>query len=201
LTGLLDDGSAGLLDVKRQGGVAIVQDPTDAQFPDMPRNALAATQVDFCAPLSDIPPLLANLYAEEIPNTMPAIPEMLTVETLADTGKVTPMEQLGKPSTYTCPECAGVLWEIDDKELLRFRCRVGHAFSAEGLAGEHKKLTEDTLWAAARSLEESASFARRLSDRYRTNDLQAAADEYKRRADVDQAHAASIIAALTETTD
>jgi two-component system, chemotaxis family, protein-glutamate methylesterase/glutaminase len=63
LTGGLDDGSAGLLAVKRSGGVAIVQDPDDARFPAMPRSALATVIVDYTVPLSGIAPLLVRLVA------------------------------------------------------------------------------------------------------------------------------------------
>jgi len=61
LTGFLHDGTAGLAAIKQAGGLAIVQDPVDAEFPDMPGRALAGTAVDYCAPLSEIPGLLAGL--------------------------------------------------------------------------------------------------------------------------------------------
>jgi two-component system chemotaxis response regulator CheB len=201
LTGLLDDGAAGLLEVKRRGGLAIVQHPSDAQFPDMPRNALSATEADYCVPLSDVAPLLARLCTEEIPEAARPAPGVSELEARADAGELVPMDRLGKPSAYSCPECCGVLWEVNDPALLRFRCRVGHSFSAEGLVSEHHKVTEDALWAAARSLEERAGFARRLSDRCRTSDLQDAAAQYELRADNDEAHAASIIAMLTRSED
>jgi two-component system, chemotaxis family, protein-glutamate methylesterase/glutaminase len=46
LTGFLQDGTAGLAAIKRAGGVAIVQDPVDAEFPGMPASAMAGAQVD-----------------------------------------------------------------------------------------------------------------------------------------------------------
>ena len=72
LTGFLQDGTAGLAAIKQGGGVAIVQDPLDAEFPDMPSSALAGARVDYCAPLSEIPALLtglssvANVWASSI---------------------------------------------------------------------------------------------------------------------------------------
>jgi len=65
LTGARDDGTAGLLAVKRSGGVAIVQDPASARFPDMPRSALASVTVDYTVPLSRIAPLLVRLVASD----------------------------------------------------------------------------------------------------------------------------------------
>ena len=56
LTGLLDDGTAGLMAVKMRGGVAIVQNPDDALYADMPRNAIKSVEdIDHIVPLSDIP--------------------------------------------------------------------------------------------------------------------------------------------------
>lgn len=201
LTGLLDDGSAGLAEVKRHGGLAVVQSPSDAQFPTMPRNALSATEVDYCVPLSEMAALITRLCAASIEEAHWKVSEALDLEARADTGEIVPMEKLGKSSVYSCPECGGVLWEMDDQHLVRFRCRVGHTFSAEGLASEHHRVTEDTLWAAARSLEESASFARRLSHRCRTHNLREAAETYEARAERDEAHAASIVKMLTRSTD
>ena len=66
LTGGLDDGTAGLWAVKRLGGIAIVQDPKDAQVAGMPRNAIAHVAPDYCVPLAEIPALLRRLAAENI---------------------------------------------------------------------------------------------------------------------------------------
>ncbi|HEX4340873.1 MAG TPA: chemotaxis protein CheB [Polyangiaceae bacterium] len=200
LSGLLDDGAAGLLAVKRQHGITIVQDPADARYPDMPQNALAATKVDHCVPAAQIGTLLTRV-SQGTPGQLERadVPRVLELETDSDGGKMVPMEEFGKPSGYSCPECSGVLWEIDDPALLRFRCRVGHVFSAEGLRKEHRILTEDTLWAAARALGESASFARRMAERYRKNDLTEAAEDQLRRAERDEEHAAKISGVLAET--
>ena len=72
-----------------------------------------------------------------------------------------------KPSIFGCPECGGVLWEIEQKGLLRFRCCVGHAYTADHLRAEQRFVVETALWAALRALEESASLSRRLADRAR----------------------------------
>ena len=63
LSGGLDDGSAGLLTVKQQGGTAIVQDPATALYPSMPQSALSRVHVDHCVPAEDIAALLIRLAA------------------------------------------------------------------------------------------------------------------------------------------
>jgi two-component system chemotaxis response regulator CheB len=71
----------------------------------------------------------------------------------------------GQPSAFACPDCGGVLWEIDDNGFLRFRCRVGHAFTARHLGAEQRHAVETALWAALRALEESASLYGRMAER------------------------------------
>ena len=64
LSGMLDDGSAGLVAVRRGGGVAVVQDPDDARFSEMPQNALDTAGADYCVPLEEMAPLLARLVRQ-----------------------------------------------------------------------------------------------------------------------------------------
>ena len=61
LSGGQDDGAAGLFSIKSHGGLAIVQDPNDAPFPEMPTNALLAATVDFRVPAIEIAKIIFNL--------------------------------------------------------------------------------------------------------------------------------------------
>jgi two-component system chemotaxis response regulator CheB len=166
LSGALDDGTAGLLAVKRHGGVAIVQDPGEALYPSMPASALAHVQVDRVLPLAAIGPLLVELAnmdapAEEVdPLTQSMAKE--TALTEMDIAMMENQEHLGTPSVFSCPECGGVLWEMEDGGLLRFRCRVGHAFSIESVLAEQSDTLESALWVALKTLQESADLLRRL---------------------------------------
>ena len=166
LTGALDDGTAGLYAVKQRGGVAVVQDPKDALIDSMPRNALEYVAVDHCLPLRDIPALLTRLAHEPAAReTLPASGEML-VEAAIDEAKVTAMgneNPVGTLSAFTCPECRGPLWEIRDGELLRFRCRSGHAFSSESMIAGQSEALDEALWAAFNTLNESAILSERLA--------------------------------------
>lgn len=168
LSGALDDGTAGLQAVKMRGGLAVVQSPDDALFSSMPSSALEQVAVDHCLPATEIPPLLTRLAREPAPEGAIAVSEDLDHESkIAELNPTTLQgdDRPGMPSTFSCRECGGVLWELHDRELIRFRCRVGHAYSAETLLAEQADTLEEALWVALRALEENAVLAHRLSDR------------------------------------
>jgi two-component system chemotaxis response regulator CheB len=166
LTGALNDGTAGLLAIKRRGGVAIIQDPDEALFAGMPGSARRTVAIDYCLSVTDIAPTLARVAREPVAEegAYPVPAEMELEHRYARGEDVTPERdgQFGQPTTLTCPECHGPLWEIKDSGMLRFRCRTGHAFTAESMLAEQAEALEDALWLAINTLEESALTAERL---------------------------------------
>lgn len=168
LSGTLDDGTAGLWAVKYCGGVCIVQDPADAMYGEMPRNAMNAVEVDHCLPLRDIPPLLVDLahQAARSPGRPPPQRMKTEIEFAMIEHDIRDMGGLGVPTAFTCPNCQGALWELNDGDLLRFRCHVGHAFSSESLLAEQTVALEEALNSAVRALEEKSAVLRRMADRY-----------------------------------
>jgi len=159
LTGRLDDGSAGLWAIKERGGIAIVQDPRDAEYAQMPQNALTHVRVDHCVPLAEIGPLLGRLAEKSLPSGVSTMPKGLELETrIAKEERVSKREllQLGDPSVFTCPECHGALLQLKHSPVLRFRCHTGHAFSLQSLLSELNTQIESNLWTAIRSIEECA---------------------------------------------
>ncbi|MGI4862638.1 MAG: chemotaxis protein CheB [Janthinobacterium lividum] len=159
LTGMLHDGTAGLDFVKRCGGIAVVQDPADAEFPSMPESALKAVAIDHVVPLAQMGALLAALVSPPrgmLPGST-IIPQDLKLEAaIAERhmGTAEQVGQLGHQIPLTCPDCGGSLWEIEHGNVQRFRCHTGHAFTAEALAESSRHALEETLWVALRMMEE-----------------------------------------------
>lgn len=76
LSGALDDGVAGMLDIKLGGGVTLVQDTDDALFSGMPRSVVEQMEVDRILPAAAIPAALAELAGHEVPDEpTPTAPE------------------------------------------------------------------------------------------------------------------------------
>jgi len=172
LSGLLDDGSAGLIAIKRSGGIAIVQDPDDALCPDMPHNALRHVEADHCLPAAEIGPALAELVSADPPQhaLLPELPELqegwrreVAIQ-LQGSGAVGTAVELGEQVPASCPECGGPLWKMQDG-VLRFRCHTGHALTALHLAEGFEHAAETALWAALRVLDERARMLRRMAER------------------------------------
>jgi two-component system, chemotaxis family, protein-glutamate methylesterase/glutaminase len=171
LSGNLSDGTAGMLTIKQRGGIAVVQDPESALYPGMPRSAIERVRVDHVLPVSAIPQLLTELTADrarprkEQGMDLPDPVDKSTHETMDEAATEDRKTQVGIPSTMSCPECHGVLWEHRDGKVLAFRCRVGHAFTEEALLAIQAEQLEAALWTALRALEEHAALSRRMATR------------------------------------
>lgn len=184
LSGALSDGTAGLGAIKQCGGVAVVQDPTDAAVPDMPRSAQRHVDVDYAVPISALGDLLVRLAHEPAGET-PEIPDRIRLETAIAAQELAGMaanDQLGSPSRFTCPECHGTLWEINDGSLLRYRCHVGHALTGEAMLAAQAKETEDMLWSLMRAHQERAELARKMADQERSLNRGKLAEQMAQRA-------------------
>jgi two-component system, chemotaxis family, protein-glutamate methylesterase/glutaminase len=160
LSGTMDDGAAGLRAIRTVGGLAVVQDPERAAFPGMPLAAIHEGQPHFVGP--------ANALAERVLEWLDellvtrAAPSLAPVE---DPYGEPGGEEMAELTPLTCPECGGTLWHRDDYGAERYRCRVGHAFSADGLMLGKQTALESALWAAIVALEERAEVSRRIARR------------------------------------
>ena len=195
LSGMLDDGAAGMAAVHARGGIGVVQDPNDALFPGMPTSAMRYNNPEYRVPATEIGPLLVRLAREMVHEVVKEAPEAMEKEAeiaALDMSVVGDPDKVGKSSVYGCPECGGVLWEMEEGPLLRYRCRVGHAYTADNLLSEQSLHLEAALWAALRGLEEKASLVHRLATRSRDAGHGMLADRYAEQEHDAQQHAAVI---------
>ena len=168
--------------IKKRGGITIVQDPFEAPFPSMPLSVMQEIKVDYSLPIREIAPLLDKLSHEtaEEEGRYP-VPEEMEIESriaeqeMESDELIASVEKLGKISKLTCPDCHGALWEINDDDMLRYRCHVGHAYSAESLSDGQSEMLDAALWSAVRALEEQMILSRRIVERARrANQMRAA---------------------------
>jgi two-component system chemotaxis response regulator CheB len=155
----------------------------------MPQNALRFVKPDRVLAAADIPAALVELSGKHMPMLVSENKGSDRETAMSEMEYIPEEQHPGKPSTYVCPECSGTLWEIDDDELMRFRCRVGHAYSPENMLEAKAEAAEASLWAALRSLEESASLSRRMAQRVSRGALR---NRYLDDAESKMAHAATL---------
>jgi two-component system chemotaxis response regulator CheB len=140
LSGMLNDGAAGLAAIKRQGGIGIVQARRDATAGEMPLAALEATPVDLSAEAVDLGPAIAT-FVSQPPGPVHPVPADLTVEVaIAAGGRIdtSALTAIADPVALTCPDCGGVLSAVREHGPLRFRCQVGHGHTAKALYDEQE---------------------------------------------------------------
>ena len=168
LSGSRDDGAAGLASVAGRGGTTVVQEPSDALYPGMPEAALAQVAADHVLPAAKLGGLLAGIAAMDIPHDAHHAhhdPLLDAEVAMSELTAVTTDALAAPPAGYGCPACGGGLFQIEDKPVPRYRCRVGHAWSPESLLDEQAVALEGALWMALRALEEKSSLSRRMAAR------------------------------------
>ncbi len=168
LTGMLDDGTAGLLAIKRRGGTAVVQDPQEASYPSMPESALRYVAVDHVCRLAELAPLLASLARRPVATDEggSSMSDQLNLEVNIEHMDRVALQNghaLATSAPFSCPDCGGVLAEFYDGDLLRFRCQVGHSFSRQSMLASSAAALDRSVWAAFNSLGERAKLAERLA--------------------------------------
>ena len=201
LTGMLNDGTSGLWAIKDRGGTTIVQDPDDAQFPDMPMNALNNVEIDYRVPLTEMAKILLKLAAEPDKKDDGFKPEEMGIEVRMTTDRKvsdTDVKKIGEVSEFTCPECHGTLWKIQEGNIIRFRCRTGHAYSVEALLDELSKLIENLVWESIKGLEEYTSLIKYLAEHFHDEPLKHKKGIYLEKAEVSQKFADALRDILTK---
>jgi two-component system chemotaxis response regulator CheB len=187
LTGLLDDGRSGMLAIKKCGGTCIVQNPNEAEYPDMPLAVLNNMEVDYCGSLAEMGTVIREIIKHppqekfDIPADIKAESEIaekvaIGVERVAD---------LGDPTLYSCPDCGGSLWQITENNMNRYRCYIGHAYSENDLVSRQGENMEATLWIALRMMEERRNLLQKMEqDARRKGFMRIASDHHHRSVDL-----------------
>jgi two-component system, chemotaxis family, protein-glutamate methylesterase/glutaminase len=188
LSGSLDDGTSGLWTIKKYGGLAIVQDPLEAEVPSMPEHAIQAVAVDHIVPVSEMAPLLEKLTTEAaLPLNNPDMENKKKIEkeiriAIQDKAMEENIMLFGELTPYTCPECHGVLSAIKEGGRTRYRCHTGHAFSADGLMTFISKDIEQSLWNTIRSMEEGIILLNHMGDHFAEDNQPHLAAKYFKKA-------------------
>ena len=193
LSGNLHDGTAGLIRIKQAGGIALVQSLESTVYDGMPRSAMEHVAVDYVLAPQEMAACIAELARQPADVLEVSMSREIESGELQDEVEIADRHtQAGIPSTMSCPECHGVLWEVKEGELVNFRCRVGHAYSAEALLVHQSENLEAALWTALRALEEHSALSRRLAVRANTKGHAHSASAFTEQA-MDAEHHASVI--------
>ncbi len=189
LSGTLDDGTVGMIEIKARGGLALVQEPEEAAYPGMVMSALRSAAVDHVAPARELAAILDRVARDEEPGQDPPLLDVpgdfaagsgdVPDPSMAGTAALRSPAALGRPSSMVCPECGGVLFEREQDGFLHFRCHVGHAFSEEALFASQSRAVEGALWSAVRALEEKAELSRRLAEQAGRRGLRRAVTQFE----------------------
>ncbi|HEY9779631.1 MAG TPA: chemotaxis protein CheB [Leptolyngbyaceae cyanobacterium] len=194
LSGTLDDGTAGLMVVKQRGGVAIVQKPEEAVYSGMPDNAIENVEVDHILPAAEIAAMLTLLAHQPVEeNGEDAVSSDLEMESDMAELELSAMQNSnrpGTPSPFGCPDCGGVLWELEEGKLTHFRCRTGHAYSTHSLLAAQTQAQEEAMWNALRALEEKAALTQRMAKRANAHNQRYSAQRFEEQANVAHERAA-----------
>jgi two-component system chemotaxis response regulator CheB len=189
LSGADDDGTEGMIVIKRHGGATLVQDPAEAMFPRMPESAIRQGVADAVLPVAALAVRLADLVTavHTQPDRGEAMDQRSDPETtLARVETELAAFKQGRPhgtaSGFTCPLCGGGIWQAAEDSLLRFHCHEGHSFSPDSFADVQGQLLETTLWYATRALAERVGLLRQFATRQRGAGQTVLAERYDEQA-------------------
>jgi two-component system, chemotaxis family, protein-glutamate methylesterase/glutaminase len=198
LTGAMGDGASGLWAIERAGGLTVVQDPRDAAFSEMPREAVNMMDPDHVVPLTRLPALLDSLVHRPAGETRP-LPDQVRFEVAVARGahsSADAMDQVGRRSVLTCPDCGGTMWEIEEAGLVRYRCHIGHAYSATLMELALDDKLRHALASARVSHRERVMLLERMERRAAASGWNHVAATWKERAEEHRTQAETIDGAL-----
>jgi two-component system chemotaxis response regulator CheB len=187
LTGLMTDGVLGMKAIKLCGGVLIVQNPNEAEFPDLPKETLKSVKVDYKVPLVQIGPIINSMVSRKI-NTETVVPTHIKAEAKRSEKmavSIEDMNKVGKQSPYSCPDCGGVLWEKKEVKgdfSSSYRCHIGHVYSETELLQKQAKEAESAIWLAIRLMEERRHLLLKIASDFKKRKVTKMVEFYDRKA-------------------
>jgi two-component system chemotaxis response regulator CheB len=202
LTGLLDDGTAGMSNIKRSGGICIVQNPNEADYPDMPLSVLQTLEVDHCESLAKMGDILTEIFANKsIEETK--IPEDVIIEADLDQRVSTRVEVMGafEKLDVNCPDCGGGLYITQHDHPAHYRCHVGHSYTDRELVIRMSEVLESTFWTSLRMLEEKRSLLLRFYRKDIDKGYKTTAERHLERARELETHIDNLKQILIKTTE
>jgi two-component system chemotaxis response regulator CheB len=190
LSGVLDDGTAGLMAIKQAGGLTLAQDPSEALYDMMPRTAIEIVAPDHVGTARELGQVLAAAAAEPPPTDPAAAAPAARAEHLVEVDRgSSDNPQPGSVTGLTCPECNGAIWLDESRQPPRFACRIGHEFGPESFDAAQTERVEAALWTALRTLEERAALYRRMAARHREAGSPRTVERFALRAEAAVQHA------------
>jgi two-component system, chemotaxis family, protein-glutamate methylesterase/glutaminase len=195
LSGLMNDGTSGLWSVKRLGGITIIQDPEEAEYPQMPNNVLEYVDVDYTLRVAEMGPLLQTLIEDKARKKVKLtkkemkLLELEVIIATRDNAFEMGIIEMGELTPFTCPDCHGALARLVEGNIIRFRCHTGHAYTASALLADLSQSVEGLLWQGMRGMEETTlllgnieKHLRQLGHRKQADIIQAKAEDTSHRA-------------------
>jgi two-component system chemotaxis response regulator CheB len=174
LTGFLNDGTAGMWAIKQSGGHCLVQDPNEAEYPDMPLSVIETMEADHCIPLKTMGKIIQKITQKKpVKSTDP--PAIVIAESKLSEKAATSIEgvsELGEKTVYACPDCGGGLWHLENSRVKHYRCHIGHSYSEKDLQIKQSETIEHTLWVALRMMEERKILLMKLASENRKKGLE-----------------------------
>ncbi|MGB3221873.1 MAG: chemotaxis protein CheB [Desulforhopalus sp.] len=183
LTGYLDDGVSGLFAVKRCGGTVIVQDPDDAEVPDLPRNAIRFMEIDHILPLKEIAAQLIDTVHQPVGDAV-EVPEEIMTDIKVSEHTVPGLERMkniGTITPFTCPDCGGTMWDAKNEPAGRLVCHTGHSFTMDSFLKGQAEVIEDSLWAAIRFFDERIKILENMAEKENQKKYLQSTESYRKK--------------------
>jgi two-component system, chemotaxis family, protein-glutamate methylesterase/glutaminase len=202
LTGLLDDGTAGMSNIKRAGGITMVQHPNEADHPDMPTSVLQNVEVDYVESLSRMGVLLKEIIQSTEPQPV-EVPFDIVQETRIDQRVSTRIDDLASfdKLEINCPDCGGGLRVLQQENPAHFRCHVGHSYTEGELMTRLSEVMESTFWTALRMMEERRTLLLKLARQDEAKGYRSTSSLHYQKAKDLEVHIENLKHILFKTTD